>query len=56
MLDATLNNVAQGHSQNMATNNFFSHVDPSGKSPHQRLLDIGVRTANAENIALAFSL
>ena len=47
MLDAALNNVAQGHSQNMATNNFFDHVDPSNNSPHQRLLNVGIRTANA---------
>ena len=56
VLDPILNNVAQRHSQDMAANNFFSHTNLNGKNANQRLLDIGIRTANAENIALSFSL
>ncbi|CAN5333791.1 hypothetical protein BH20GEM2_BH20GEM2_13550 [soil metagenome] len=48
--------VAQGHSDDMVIRNFFSHVNPDGKSPFDRLRDarIDYRIAG-ENIAKGYS-
>jgi uncharacterized protein YkwD len=44
--------VAQAHSVDMATRSFFSHTNPDGKSPFDRLSDAGVGYSSAaENIA-----
>ena len=44
--------VAQAHSDDMATRSFFSHTNPDGKSPFDRLSDAGVTYSSAaENIA-----
>lgn len=47
--------VAQGHSDDMVVRNFFSHVNPDGKSPFDRLRDarIDYRVAG-ENIAKGY--
>lgn len=47
-----LANVARAHSKDMATRNFFSHTNPDGKSPFDRIKAAGIsyRTAG-ENIA-----
>ena len=44
--------VAQQHSENMASHDFFSHTDHRGKNPFERLAEAGIvfRSA-AENIA-----
>ncbi|MEO0406876.1 MAG: CAP domain-containing protein [Cyanobacteria bacterium P01_A01_bin.135] len=54
--NTTLSQVAQQHSQNMATGDFFSHEDPSGRRPHERIAaaNYGFRST-AENIAAGFS-
>lgn len=44
--------VAQAHSQDMKDRSFFSHDNPDGKSPFDRLTDAGISySAAAENIA-----
>ena len=45
--------VATEHSKDMALNNYFDHIDLSGKNPIQRLSDNGINCNNyvGENIA-----
>ena len=44
--------VARAHSENMAENQFFDHVNPEGQSPFDRLEQGGIRYVQAaENIA-----
>jgi uncharacterized protein YkwD len=44
--------VAQKHSEDMFAHSFFSHVNPAGKTPFDRLQDAGIRyRIAAENIA-----
>ena len=48
--------VAQAHSADMAARGFFSHENPEGKSPFDRLRDGGITySAAAENIAYGTS-
>ncbi len=48
----TLARAAAGHSQDMATNNYFNHNSPSGTSPGMRVERVGYDyRATAENIA-----
>ena len=50
--DKRLDAVAQGHSEDMAENNFFDHTNLQGKSPFDRLRDNNIRfMAAGENIA-----
>lgn len=51
-LDSALSKVAEAHSKDMATRNFFSHTNPDGLSPFDRIKNAGIsyRTAG-ENIA-----
>lgn len=52
-LDSTLNAVATAHSKDMATRNFFSHTNPDGLSPFDRIKNAGVSYKTAgENIAM----
>ncbi|MHC4481618.1 MAG: CAP domain-containing protein, partial [Planctomycetota bacterium] len=46
--------VAQAHSQDMVDRNFFSHTNPDGESPFDRLAEAGVEWQGmaGENIAL----
>ena len=47
-----LANVARKHSQDMATRNFFSHTNPDGLSPFDRIKNAGISyRAAGENIA-----
>lgn len=47
-----LANVARAHSQDMINRNFFSHTNPDGLSPFDRLKNSGISyRAAAENIA-----
>lgn len=55
-LDDELNTVAQGHSNNMATNNFFGHTDPEGRSPDDRRKEAGYPSGIRENLAKATDL
>ncbi len=48
---SALINAARGHSQDMATNNFFSHMGSNGSSPFDRMSAAGFAfSAAAENI------
>ena len=47
--------VAQQHADDMVRRDFFSHTNPDGKSPFDRLRAAGVTyTAAAENIAFGY--
>ncbi len=47
--------VAQAHTEDMVDRNFFSHTNPDGKSPFDRLHDAGITyTSAAENIAYGY--
>jgi uncharacterized protein YkwD len=54
-LNTALTNAAQGHSQSMATANFFDHTSPSGDDPFERARAAGYRGSIAENIAAGHS-
>jgi len=48
--------VALAHSQDMATRSFFSHVNPDGQTPFDRMTAAGITfTTAGENIAWGFS-
>ena len=52
--DARIAAVAAKHSADMAERGYFSHTNPDGRSPFDRLRDAGLRfRAAAENIAKA---
>ncbi len=55
-IDGALNGVAQGHSENMKTKNFFGHRDPAGRSPDDRRRAALVPTGIRENLGKAVSL
>jgi uncharacterized protein YkwD len=51
-VNGTLTAVAQAHSQDMATRDYFDHVDPEGRSPFDRMTAAGYQFSSAaENIA-----
>jgi uncharacterized protein YkwD len=51
-VNSTLTAVAQAHSQDMATNNYFDHNSQDGSSPFDRMTAAGYRFSTAaENIA-----
>jgi hypothetical protein len=53
--DSRLHDAARGHSQDMASNNFFSHTGTGGTSPGDRIAAEGYSaTAWGENIAAGF--
>ena len=54
--DAGVAAVAQAHSQDMVDRQFFSHTNPDGESPFDRLAEAGIAyTAAGENIAYGYS-
>lgn len=52
-IDASLNNLAQLHSEDMAKKKYFSHIDPDGKTPNDRRITQNIPTAVGENLAQA---
>jgi len=47
--------VAQGHSDDMVARDFFSHTNPDGDSPFDRMSDAGISfSLAAENIAWGY--
>lgn len=47
--------VTRGHSENMAKNNFFSHTDPEGRDPFDRMKAEGIRFSMAgENLSMGY--
>jgi uncharacterized protein YkwD len=54
-LNSQLTSAAQGHSDDMATNNYFEHDSPDGRDPGQRISDAGYDWSEwAENIAAGY--
>lgn len=54
-LDVRLTQAAQGHSQDMATNNYFAHIGPNGSNLVSRVEATGYRyQALAENLAVGY--
>ncbi|HEV2417491.1 MAG TPA: CAP domain-containing protein [Terriglobia bacterium] len=55
--DARLAEAALKHSEDMATQHYFSHVDPNGNTPIERVTRLGVQwRAMGENIAKNFTV
>lgn len=55
--DARLAKAALEHSEEMATRHYFSHVDPNGDTPVERVTRLGVQwRALGENIAKNFTV
>lgn len=53
--NARVAQVAQAHSDDMVERDFFSHTNPDGDSPFDRLTDAGIGyTLAAENIAWGY--
>jgi len=42
-LDPSLSDIARSHSIDMVNNNYFSHIDPEGKTPTDRAKDKGFK-------------
>lgn len=55
-LSSELNSLAQAHTDDMAQNNFFAHVNLSGQSPDDRRIAAGIETPVGENLARDVSL
>ncbi len=54
--DSQVAGVARAHSVDMATRGYFSHVDPEGNSPFDRLDQAGIPwSAAGENIAAGYT-
>jgi uncharacterized protein YkwD len=55
-LSAELNTAARGHSQDMADNNYFNHIDLKGDTPKMRAQQAGYAgSAGTENIAAGYA-
>ncbi|MGH9351542.1 MAG: CAP domain-containing protein [Terriglobia bacterium] len=55
--DSRLAEAALKHSEDMAAHHYFSHVDPNGDSPVERVTRLGVQwRALGENIAKNFTV
>lgn len=51
-LNTKLQKLAEEHSRDMAARDFFSHTNPDGESPFDRMKNLGIRySIAAENIA-----
>ena len=48
---AQLNGLAESYSTEMGTEDFFSHTDPSGRTPWDRARALGISDLGGENIA-----
>ncbi|MGH9459579.1 MAG: CAP domain-containing protein [Vicinamibacteria bacterium] len=54
-IDVRLVQSARGHSEDMAINDFFSHVGSNGSTFDQRILAAGYPSPRSENIAAGYS-
>jgi len=52
--DSRLAAAAQGHSADMASRRYFSHITPEGTTPWDRAREAGYDTPSAENIAMGY--
>lgn len=55
-LDASLNEIAQYHSDNMATLGFFGHTDKNGMGPGERAKKFGFGGPIGENLSKSYSI
>jgi uncharacterized protein YkwD len=53
-VDPRLAAAAQGHSEDMADRDYFSHTTPAGESPWDRAKAAGYADPSAENIAMGY--
>lgn len=51
--DTTLNSLAQAHSEDMKSRDFFNHINPDGETPNDRRLAKGIPMPVGENLAIA---
>ncbi len=56
VLDDDLHEIAQYHSDNMASQGFFGHTDPAGMGPGDRAKKFGFKGPVGENISKSFSV
>ena len=56
VLDDALHEIAQYHSDNMASQGFFGHTDPAGMGPGDRAKKFGFKGPVGENISKSFSV
>lgn len=49
--NSALSALARGHAKDMATRDFFNHVNPDGVDPQARAANAGIRSGTFENIA-----
>jgi uncharacterized protein YkwD len=54
-ISSQLTASAQGHSQDMALNDFFSHTGSNGSSPWDRMAATGYSGGAAENVAAGYA-
>jgi len=52
----SLNSVAQSHAEDMANNDYFSHINLKGQSPEDRRMEAGLPMPISENIAKDVSI
>jgi uncharacterized protein YkwD len=50
-LSSEINPIAQNHSQDMADNNYFSHINLQGQTPEDRRIAAGLKSPIGENLA-----
>lgn len=50
-LSSPLSELAQSHTDDMASNGYFSHYSKDGKTPDERRIEMGLSTPVSENIA-----
>lgn len=55
-LDPELNTLAQNHTNDMQTNNYFSHYNLQNEAPEDRRLKLGITTPVGENLATDISV
>jgi uncharacterized protein YkwD len=55
-LDPELNDLAQEHSEDMAENDFFGHINLSNQTPNDRRIEAEIETPVSENIAKDVSI
>ncbi|HLG25646.1 MAG TPA: CAP domain-containing protein, partial [Candidatus Gracilibacteria bacterium] len=53
VMDDELNTLAQLHSKDMLTRNFFSHINPDGETPNDRRKELDIATSVSENLAIS---
>jgi uncharacterized protein YkwD len=54
VIDDRITTAAQGHSTDMATQNYFSHVSKDGRTFDQRMREAGYPKPGGENIAMGY--